>query len=101
MLRGRRAKPVDPEPSPEPVLTVRATVVGARPLPDPERWLGTGDLEDRAGDAVGVLNAVLQAQRIAAADPFAREVELDQALVVRVGIGRGRAGRRRPLERRP
>lgn len=89
LLRGRRAKPVDPEPSPEPVLTVRATVVGARPLPDPERWLGAGDLEDRAGDAVGVLNAVLQAQRIAAADPFAREVELDQSLVVRVGIGEG------------
>jgi hypothetical protein len=38
---------------------------------------------------VAVLNRVLHAQRIAAADPYAREVSPAQALVIRAGWGEG------------
>jgi len=41
------------------------------------------------GAAVAIVNRVLQAHRLAAADPYVREVSPEQALVVRAGWGEG------------
>jgi hypothetical protein len=93
MLR-RRAKSRDapPSPEPEPVVTSRATLVDTDSLSDAgaaSRWLRDADLETVAEDALRRLNRVLHAHRIAAADPWAREVSSAQALVIRVGHGEG------------
>ena len=50
-------------------------------------------------EELAILNRVLHLHRVAAADTAVREVARDDALVVRVGYGAGRAGRRRPLDR--
>jgi len=91
-LLGRRgrARPAPPSPEPAPVTTARATLIAARPLNEPgERWLAGADLDAEADRAIEVLNAVLHAHRIAAADPAVRPVARAQALVVRVGVGVG------------
>ena len=94
LLSRRRGRSVAaaPEPPPEPVVTSRATLVGTAALDGYEAaaaWLAGADLDALADDAVVRLNRVLHAHRIAAADPYAREVARAQALVVRVGFGRG------------
>ena len=89
-LLGRRARAVPPEPPPTPVTISRATVIGARPFRrdrDAGPWLRTADLEAEAAAALAVLNRVLHLHRTAAADPYAREVAREQALVARVGFG--------------
>jgi len=91
-LRARRARRATPEPAPATAPVTRATLVGATPFPSDAAamaWLDGADLTVEAAAAVDVLNGVLHAQRIVRADPFEREVALEQALVVRVGIGRG------------
>lgn len=91
-LLGRRrgARPAAPAPGPAPVTTTRATLIAARPLSEPgERWLASADLGAEADRAIDVLNTVLHAHRIAAADPAVRPVVRAQALVVRVGVGGG------------
>jgi hypothetical protein len=86
--RQRRSRPAEPDP--RPVDVTRATVIAARPLDDEataEAWL-----EQAAGGvraALGVLNRALHARRIAAADPYAVEVALRDALVTRIGYGTG------------
>jgi hypothetical protein len=88
----RRPRTAEPEPAPADVATTRATLVGAEPFEDEavaRAWLRDADLEAEAAGAIDVLNAVLHAQRIAAADAFVREVSLAQALAVRVGVGLG------------
>ncbi len=92
--RVRRARAVDApaEPAPEAVLTSRATLVDTAALDDhgtAAAWLADADLDDLADDAVARLNRVLHAHRVAAADPYAREVARAQALVVRAGFGSG------------
>jgi len=92
--RPRRGRSVaaPPDPGPEPVLTSRATLVDTVALDGYEAaaaWLAGADLEALAGAAVARLNRVLHAHRIAAADPYAREVARGQALVVRIGFGNG------------
>jgi len=95
LLAGlRRARPADApaDPPPEPVLTSRATLVDTVALDGYEAaavWLAGTDLDALANDAVASLNRVLQANRIAAADPYARGVARAHALVVRVGFGNG------------
>jgi hypothetical protein len=86
--RQRRGRPA--EPGAKPVDVTRATVIVADPLEDEasaEEWMA------RAGDtidaALAVLNRALHARRIAAADPYAGEVALRDALVTRVGYGTG------------
>jgi hypothetical protein len=86
--RQRRERPA--EPRAKPVDVTRATVIAADPLEDEasaEEWMA------RAGDtidaALAVLNRALHARRIAAADPYAGEVALRDALVARVGYGTG------------
>lgn len=90
--RRRRGVQAAPDPPPEPVLTSRATLVDTAALDGYDAasaWLADADLEARAGVALVRLNRVLHAHRIAAADPYAREVARAQALVVRVGFGSG------------
>lgn len=88
-VRRRRARPADPAPGPTPVPTGRATLVDPEPLTDPEAWLREADGEALAVSAVAALNRVLHAHRVGAADPWAREVSREQAIVVRVGFGEG------------
>lgn len=90
--RRRRAVAAAPEPEPEPVLTSRATLVDAAAVDGhaaAAAWLRGADLDALADAALARLNEVLHAHRIAAADPYAREVARAQALVVRVGFGSG------------
>jgi hypothetical protein len=87
-----RALRAPPDPPPQPVLTTRATLVDAAALDGDaaaSRWLAVADLDALAGDALARLNRVLHAHRVASADPYAREVAGEQALVVRVGFGCG------------
>lgn len=86
---GRRAKPASPDPAP--VATSRATLVDVASLDEPaaRRWLAGADGEEQAARAVTALNRVLHLQRVATADPAAREVSRDQALVARIGYGEG------------
>lgn len=96
--RGGR-KPVQVADAPEaaPVPTARATLIHAEPLASPadaDAWLERLRRDPRAIDgeveaAARELNAVLRAQRAAAADPYVREVSRTVANVVRVGYGNG------------
>jgi hypothetical protein len=89
---GRGYARVAPDPEVASVPVTVATLVGASPLGDQDTavvWLAGADLAAEVAGAVDVLNAVLHAQRIVRADPFVREVAAEQALAIRVGIGRG------------
>ena len=97
LLRGRRGSALR-EAGPEPVPTSRVTVIAPEPLPSraaAERWLDRLRSGGAAGEevdaAVAVVNRALHAHRVARADPAARDVSADQALVVRVGFGGGDA----------
>jgi hypothetical protein len=94
LMRRRRPRNAKPQPEPTPVVTTRATVIGAQPLGDEgaaKSWLAQQqrdpDEELRAG--LAVVNRTLSAHRVASADPTVREVSLEGALVVRVGYGTG------------
>jgi len=92
LLRGRKAREASGDPEPEAVPTARALLAGADPFASTDEahaWLADADLEAEADAAVAALNGVLHAHRVAAADPFAREVSRAQAIAVRVGIGEG------------
>lgn len=74
--------------------TSRATLVRATPFEssaDADAWLDTvrGDSEDAVATAERELNLVLRSHRAAAADPYARDIRADHALVVRLGYGAG------------
>jgi hypothetical protein len=90
--RAARARTVAPEPEPTPVLTARATIVDPVSLSverQARAWLAELDSEREVNTAFAVLNRVLHAQRVASADPYAREVSPEQALTLRVGWGEG------------
>ncbi len=104
----RRPRPVDPPPPPTPVSLSRATVIDARSLTDEAEaaaWLDRVDPVDAAADALGALNRLIAAHRIAAADPFAHQLPPDAALTTRVGFGDGQdvyaGGWRRAVEFAP
>ncbi|HEX5909883.1 MAG TPA: hypothetical protein VFY44_05275, partial [Thermoleophilaceae bacterium] len=90
LMRGRRGTDVE-QAEPEPVPTSRATVIRPEPFSDPSRaegWLGDlrGSEDEREAEvaaALEVLNRALHAHRTARADPGARDVTRDSALVVR------------------
>jgi hypothetical protein len=93
-LSRRRPRRADPEPAAATVPVTRATLIAAVPLADEDAasaWLETADLTHEVRAAVAVLNGVLHAERIVRADPFVREIAAEQALAIRVGIGRGEA----------
>jgi hypothetical protein len=90
-LRERpRSVPAGPEPAP--VSTTRVTVIDPISLSAESQaraWLAELDREREVGAAVAVVNRVIHAQRIAAADPYVHEVAAAQALVIRAGWGEG------------
>jgi hypothetical protein len=90
--RRARRRSVAPEPEPTPVASARATIVDPVSLSaerQAKAWLADLDAEREIPAALAVLNRVLYAQRIAAADPYARELSVAQALSVRAGWGEG------------
>ena len=90
--RRGRALEAPPDPPPEPVVTTRATLVDTDALDGYEaasRWLAEADVEALAAAGIARLNRVLHAHRVATADPYAREVQIFQALVTRIGFGDG------------
>jgi hypothetical protein len=93
--RGREVSAAEPRPVP----LSKVTVIDAEPFPDRETaeawlaWLG-GDpeaLAEKTMAALAEVNHMLRAQRAAAGDPYVHEVSEDEALVRRVGYGRGAA----------
>jgi hypothetical protein len=87
-LAGRRPRPASPAPAP--VEVTRATVIAADALAGEaaaEAWLERAP--GLVDEALAVLNRALHARRIAAADPYAGEVEQRHALVTRLGYGTG------------
>jgi hypothetical protein len=94
LLGRRRAREAEPEPDPAPVTTTRATVIESAAVKEAEaaRWLAGLDADQREAalrEALTVLNRALAGHRLAAADPHVRELGLDEALVARLGHGRG------------
>ena len=94
LLRRRRPRAAPPEPQAAAVATTRATVIEAEPLPGEaaaEVWLeqARADADDHIDQALKVLNGALRAHGAAAADPLAREVRREQALIARLGWGWG------------
>jgi hypothetical protein len=91
--RGRaRGRAVDPEPQPKAVPVTRVTVIDPVPVAaegQAKAWLNDIDAERETWAAAGVVNRVLAAQRVAAADPYLHEFSPTQALVVRAGWGVG------------
>jgi hypothetical protein len=89
---GRRRREIPAEPEPEPVATTRATIVDAVPVAierQARAWLSDIDPERDVPLAFAALNRLLHARRIAAADPYLREVSPSQALTIRAGFGDG------------
>jgi hypothetical protein len=90
---ARRARrPRETTPDAAPVLTARATIVDPVSVSaerQAETWLEEIDAERETLAATAVLNRVLYAHRIAAADPYTHEVTPTQALVIRAGWGEG------------
>lgn len=91
LLGKRRRRVVEPQPAPAPVATGRATVIDAEPLDDEagRGWLARLDGDAEIERAVRTLNRVLQAHRIASANPYVHELSAAQALVIRAGVGEG------------
>jgi hypothetical protein len=92
--RARRGVAVEDSAEAEPVPVVRATLVGAEPVVEPDAWLDAlrGDADAReaeVAEALRELNAIVRAHRAAAADPYAREIGRWQAGAVRIGYGSG------------
>ena len=90
--RARRERDAAPEPGPARTPTTRVTVVDPVPLSAERQaraWLEELDRERDVADAVAIVNRVVHMHRIAAADPYVREVSTPQALVIRAGWGEG------------
>jgi hypothetical protein len=90
--KAARRRSVPAQPEPEPVAIARATIVDPVSLSAERQaraWLADLDSEREVAAAFAVLNRVLHAQRIATADPYAREVSPMQALTIRAGWGEG------------
>jgi len=87
-----RKRPVAAEPEPELVTTASATIVDPVSVSAERQaraWLDELRPEREVAAAFAALNRVLHAQRIATADPYAREVSPAQALTIRAGWGEG------------
>lgn len=87
-----RRREVAPEPPPAPVGVTRATIIDPVPVSAERQaraWLAELRVEREVADAFAALNHMLHAHRIAAADPYSREVAPLQALTIRAGWGAG------------
>lgn len=83
LLRRGKRDAVAADPPPAPVTTGRATLVAIG------GDAGGGGEEEEIGRALGVLNRLLHAYRVAARDSGVRGIALEQALAVRVGWASG------------
>ncbi len=91
-VTARRRRPVAPEPEPTRLSSARATIVDPVSLSAERQaraWLADLDPGRDVPAALRVLNRVMYAQRIAAADPYVRELSADQAATIRAGWGEG------------
>jgi hypothetical protein len=91
-LSRRRARAVAAQPAVTAVPVTRATIIDAVALADEssaDRWLDDVDPDALVAQALGALNRVVSAYRIAAAQDGARDAARPQALVVRIGWGAG------------
>jgi hypothetical protein len=93
-LLGRRRPKAADDAEPVPVPTSRATIVRALPfdgVDEADAWLAAvrSASDEAVATATRELNFVLRSHRAAAADPYARDVRAEHALVVRVGYGEG------------
>ena len=89
-LAARRTRPATPDPAPVP--TTRATLIDPVSVSAEHQaraWLDGLDPARDVLEATAVLNRVLHAHRVAAADPYTSEVTPGQALVIRAGWGEG------------
>ncbi|HEY2570701.1 MAG TPA: hypothetical protein VGI27_04475 [Solirubrobacteraceae bacterium] len=87
-----RRRAVTAGPAPEPVTTASATIVDPVSVSAERQaraWLTDLRPEREVAAAFAALNRILYAQRIATADPYAREVSPAQALTIRAGWGEG------------
>lgn len=94
LRRSSRPRPAESEPPPEPVAISRVTVIDPQPTGrvEAERWLAALDAEaatEALDEAIVVINRAAAAHRAATADPAVRDVSWQQALVSRLGYGRG------------
>ena len=89
LIGRRKAREVEPEPEPMPVATSRATLIRGQAVGAEEAAAWIADPAAPLEAELAVLNRVLALHRVAAVDATVREVRLEQALVVRVGFGRG------------
>jgi hypothetical protein len=98
LLRSRRPKRVEPgQLEPEPVPTSRVTVIQADGFDDEtaaKSWLEACRAREQARDeaieaGMRVLNRAVQAQRVAAANPYIGEVSREQAVAIKLGYGSG------------
>jgi HAMP domain-containing protein len=94
--RGRLRRRFDARrpatPTPAPVTTTRATVIDPVALAverQARAWLADLDAEREVLAAAAIVNRVVQLHRLAAADPYVREIAPAQALVIRAGWGAG------------
>jgi hypothetical protein len=97
-VRGRRPTRAQPGATPpEPVAITRVTVIAAAPFPDADAasaWLGRcGDDRDAASreveEALESVNHAVAAHRVAAQDPYVRELVPADPQRVRLGFGTG------------
>ncbi len=96
VIRGRVPRKRE-EGEVEGVPTSRVSIVRASPFGSADEasaWLDRlrgekGELEAEAARGAAELNRFLRAHRVAAADPWGRDVSAEHALVVRVGYGGG------------
>lgn len=85
----RRARSAGPEPPPAAVRTTRATIVRGVPVAGDEAKAWIEHATELVPGELAILRRVVHLHRVAAADHGVREPALDQAIVVRVGYGRG------------
>jgi hypothetical protein len=89
LLGRRRARDAEPEPEPTPVTTSRATLIRGQDVEEADAAAWIADPGEPVPEELEILNRVIAMHRVASADSTVREVRLEQALVVRVGYGRG------------
>jgi hypothetical protein len=97
-MRGRRPTRAEPGATPpDPVAMTRATVIAAEPFPDAgtaAAWLrGCGGDRDAAAteveEALRSVNQAVSAHRVAAQDPYVRDLVPADVQRVRLGFGTG------------
>jgi hypothetical protein len=89
LRKRRRPKDAEPEPDPAPVPTSRVTVIRGERAGEAEAKAWLADPQAPVDRELAVVNHALHLHRVSSADAHARDVRREQALVVRVGYGRG------------